>query len=159
MRLCINCNKETSNKRYCSLQCSASGRISSVNKCKCCNQRLGGWYKSREHRTQLCQSCYGKYKVIEYGNKTKLESILECSSYASKHKFSKIRQHAHRISRIHNLYSDSCQGNNCNYNKHTELCHKIPIGNFDDHILLKEINSIDNIVFLCPCCHWELDNL
>ena len=42
--------------------------------------------------------------------------------------------------------------------KHVELCHIKPIASFKDSALLSEVNSKNNIVQLCPNCHWELDH-
>lgn len=47
----------------------------------------------------------------------------------------------------------------CGYSKHTEVCHIKPIASFSDSSLIKEINCVENIIYLCPNCHWELDNL
>ena len=57
-----------------------------------------------------------------------------------------------------------CGGNGCpscakcGYDKHVELCHIKDIANFDDDSLLSEVNSRNNIIQLCPNCHWEFDN-
>ena len=46
----------------------------------------------------------------------------------------------------------------CGYNKHVEVAHKKPVSEFDDNTLVKDINSINNLVGLCPNHHWEFDN-
>ena len=46
----------------------------------------------------------------------------------------------------------------CGYNKHVEVCHIKPVSEFNDSITIQEINSLDNLVGLCPNCHWEFDN-
>jgi hypothetical protein len=50
----------------------------------------------------------------------------------------------------------SCQ--NCGYSKHVEVCHKKAISTFPATALIKEINSLDNLILLCPNCHWEFDH-
>lgn len=50
----------------------------------------------------------------------------------------------------------SCQ--RCSYSKHIELCHIKVIHTFDINSTLGEINSPDNLLILCPNCHWEFDN-
>lgn len=45
----------------------------------------------------------------------------------------------------------------CGYSTYVEICHKKPIRDFDDSATLKEINHLDNLVFLCPNHHKELD--
>ena len=46
----------------------------------------------------------------------------------------------------------------CGYNKHVEVAHKKSVSEFDDNTLIKDINSINNLVGLCPNHHWEFDN-
>jgi hypothetical protein len=54
------------------------------------------------------------------------------------------------------LQTTPCQ--NCGYEKHVELCHKKRITSFSDDTLIGIINSPDNLLVLCPNCHWEYDN-
>jgi Zn finger protein HypA/HybF involved in hydrogenase expression len=46
---------------------------------------------------------------------------------------------------------------NCNYVKHVEVAHLKGISEFDDADMVSVINSLDNMVYLCPNCHWEFD--
>lgn len=47
----------------------------------------------------------------------------------------------------------------CGYDKHTQVCHKKAISDFElSASINEEINHIDNLMVLCPNCHWELDN-
>jgi tryptophan halogenase len=46
----------------------------------------------------------------------------------------------------------------CGYDKHVELCHIKSLSSFGDDSLISEANHKDNIVQLCPNCHWEFDN-
>jgi ribosomal protein L37E len=46
----------------------------------------------------------------------------------------------------------------CGYSKHYEVCHMKAINSFSPSIMISEINNLDNLVALCPNCHWELDN-
>ena len=47
---------------------------------------------------------------------------------------------------------------NCGYDKHVEVCHIKSISEFDKTSLISEINSLDNLIYLCPNCHWEYDH-
>jgi 5-methylcytosine-specific restriction endonuclease McrA len=49
-----------------------------------------------------------------------------------------------------------CQ--NCGYDKHVQICHIKPIKNFEETATLSEVNASDNLVVLCPNCHWEFDH-
>lgn len=46
----------------------------------------------------------------------------------------------------------------CGYNKHVELCHIKPVSNFPLTAKFKEINCEENLIQLCPNCHWEFDH-
>lgn len=46
----------------------------------------------------------------------------------------------------------------CGYSKHVEVCHIKPIASFDDNATIAEINSKENLVCMCPNCHWEFDH-
>ncbi len=46
----------------------------------------------------------------------------------------------------------------CGYSKHYEVCHIKSVSSFSDETKIEEINSIDNLLALCPNCHWEFDN-
>lgn len=46
----------------------------------------------------------------------------------------------------------------CGYENHFEVCHKKSVSSFPENVLILEINSIENLVALCPNHHWEVDN-
>ncbi len=46
----------------------------------------------------------------------------------------------------------------CGYDKHFEVCHIKAISDFDPQTLITEVNKPENLVPLCPNCHWEFDN-
>ena len=46
----------------------------------------------------------------------------------------------------------------CGYDKHYEICHILPINSFTEDSNISEVNDFDNLVALCPNCHWEFDN-
>lgn len=45
----------------------------------------------------------------------------------------------------------------CKYNLYVELCHMKPVSEYDENSTLGEINSPDNLIYLCPNHHKELD--
>ena len=69
---------------------------------------------------------------------------------------SSIATHAKRVY-DNSTKSKECQI--CGYDKHYQVAHIEPVASFSDDALILEINSIDNLVALCPNCHWEFDNL
>lgn len=46
----------------------------------------------------------------------------------------------------------------CGYDKHVEIAHIKSVSSFNDDATIREINSIDNLIALCPNHHWEYDN-
>ena len=46
----------------------------------------------------------------------------------------------------------------CGYDKHIEIAHIKPVSKFDDSATVAEINSIENLIALCPNHHWEYDS-
>lgn len=46
----------------------------------------------------------------------------------------------------------------CGYDKHVEVAHIKPVSGFDENTPIFEINSISNLIALCPNHHWEYDN-
>ena len=45
----------------------------------------------------------------------------------------------------------------CGYDKYYEVCHIKSVSDFSDDSLISEINSLDNLVALCPNHHKEYD--
>lgn len=46
----------------------------------------------------------------------------------------------------------------CGYDKHIQICHIKPVKDFPKDSLISEVNHIDNLLPLCPNCHWEFDH-
>lgn len=46
----------------------------------------------------------------------------------------------------------------CGYDKHIEVAHIKAVSEFDDDVTIREINSIGNLIGLCPNHHWEYDH-
>lgn len=85
--------------------------------------------------------------------KTKGELLSERKNYQSYR--SSIRKFAE------NVYKNSgkqCQCAICGYDKHIEIAHIKAVSDFSDSSTIEEINSIDNLIALCPNHHWEYDN-
>jgi len=152
---CLYCQEKTDNPNFCSRSCAAKinnhkypKRVKKESLCAC--------GENKTKTAKYCRSCSNEQKFLNYGKKTLEESVKESKNYAAKHKYEKIRQHAKRLAEKLNWYT-KCE--KCGYNKHVELCHKKPIHSFNKNTLIEQINSKSNILFLCPNCHWEYDNL
>jgi hypothetical protein len=46
----------------------------------------------------------------------------------------------------------------CGYDKHIEVCHKRALTSFPPETPILVVNAPDNLVGLCPNCHWEFDH-
>ena len=46
----------------------------------------------------------------------------------------------------------------CGYTNHIEVAHIKAVSDFSDNTMIKDINSIENLIALCPNHHWEYDN-
>ena len=46
----------------------------------------------------------------------------------------------------------------CGYDKHVEVAHIKAVSEFEDTATVNEINSVNNLVGLCPNHHWEYDH-
>lgn len=107
--------------------------------------------KYKDKRTLVCKDCNQlkyreKWDTLTIGEKT-----YDKHYYA---KYSYIRYIARTL--MLETGVDSCQ--NCGYNKHYEVCHIKAIASFPYDALIKDINRLDNLIVLCPNCHWEFDN-
>ena len=85
--------------------------------------------------------------------KTKGELFKDRKTWQSAR--SAIRKIAWKTYMTHNP-SPSCAV--CGYDKHVEVAHIKSVAEFDDSATVKEINSIDNLIGLCPNHHWEYDH-
>jgi len=47
---------------------------------------------------------------------------------------------------------------NCNFDEYVECCHIKPISSFPKESFVHDINSPENLVFLCPNCHKLMDS-
>ena len=166
MNKCVNCNKETINRKFCTKSCAGqcNGRLYPKRKkstetvsCKGCNTQI-----LKRLRRQYCEQCrcnstfHGRLKQvndIQIGTFRK-RYLNEKRRTTSKNE--PIRYHCHKMNRELKLTHKHCQV--CGYNAHVQLCHIKPISLFTDTSTLQEINDPKNIVILCPNHHWELDH-
>jgi 5-methylcytosine-specific restriction endonuclease McrA len=47
---------------------------------------------------------------------------------------------------------------NCGYSKFYEVCHIRAVKDFPGTATMSEVHSLDNLIALCPNCHWEFDH-
>lgn len=156
MRKCAydKCGNATENPKYCSRSCAATvnnltpKRVKKVVFCKSCSVEL-----NRTDRS-YCAKCW----PTVYSSRSEARTLQEVRA-ASKNQhsaaaYSSIRQQAR--SKFKDIASSQCA--RCGYHHHVELCHIRAIRDFPPEARIGDINSRDNIIQLCPNCHWEFDN-
>lgn len=156
MNACVCCGKETNNPKYCSRSCAAKTNNKTPKRkltrtCSECDSIV--W----TYRHTKCEKHYKEWKENQYKNKT-IGEYRNMESVKDKHR-SWIHAHIRNFARswLKHLTKQPCR--HCGYDKHVELAHIRAVSEFDDDILLSEVNSENNVLPLCPNCHWEFDNL
>lgn len=161
---CLNCSKKFTKKNseikrepnhLCSRSCSASytNKISPKRglegNCKECNKPI-------HSALTFCKECSNFVRSpikgrFYYDDKT-LEEATREGKKASR--YCTIREYA-RKTLMKSGIEKCCK--NCGYDKHVEVCHIKSISSFDLTTTIREINDLNNLIYLCPNCHWELD--
>lgn len=152
--ICLNCSQETSNPKFCSRSCAAKYNNRAFPKralesiCADCKRPCS---KSRSY----CRSCWKQRQENQFLNRLdtiKLSKLQDKRAYQVN---SQIRTWARQI---YQKSEKPKQCAVCGYDRHYEVCHIKPISDFSPDSLLSDINSLNNLIALCPNHHWELDN-
>ena len=152
MKKCFLCDKETINPKFCSKSCAASYNNKKVPKRKPEHKCLDCGKPITANRAR-CMEHY----LIWIKNKEVKDMTLREAIYDKHHKssaFALVRTRARVVAK--KLGFVECV--KCGYNKHIEVAHIKPISSFSEDILISVINSEENIMPLCPNCHWEYDH-
>ena len=139
--------KSKTGLRFCSRKCSASYTNSKFPKRTCTNLCKCG--KTISSSFSLCKECSSKFYYSDF---TTIDSIREKTDYQ---KSARIRYHA-RKKYLNSDKPKECT--KCGYSKHFEVCHIKAINSFEPTATLGEVNSLTNLIALCPNCHWEFDH-
>jgi hypothetical protein len=146
--LCKCCSKpipyEHRKNRYCDRSCAA--KITNLvpkrklrNRCVTCNKPI-------RCNATYCKSCYRSQLFGE-------QPISYLMRLKGSNKYVSIRQHAHRV-----IKGRTRVCAHCGYDKHVEVCHVKAICKFPPDTLIKVANDPNNLIYLCPNCHWEHDH-
>jgi hypothetical protein len=147
-------------KVFCSRSCAATynntkhPKRTLTKKCILCDNLIPSNLKYCKVCAENNYDTHGgpRKKGIQYTDELTIEHVVKRTG---SNRYDRVRAHAHR------KYKDELNKpvcNACSYDKHVEICHKRPISDFPKTTTLKEVNSKENILFLCPNCHWEYDN-
>ena len=148
MKYCLQCGKNTNNPKFCSRSCAASKnnkvpKRQLQNLCKKCEKPC---LSSRTYCSKQCTYSYRDWDSM---------TLHEVRGIANYQKNSRVRDLARSI------YRKSGKPKHCfvcGYSKHYEVCHIHGISTYELSTPLSVINSIENLIALCPNHHWELDN-
>jgi len=102
----------------------------------------------------FCDACIAHKKHLQ-GKDRNEATIEEIAARKGANHYDQIRGHANSLYKAEKT-NPLCQ--RCGYNKHIEICHIRPISSFPKKTKLKTVNARENILFLCPNCHWEFDH-
>jgi predicted nucleic acid-binding Zn ribbon protein len=146
---CPVCGQKTRNPKFCSRSCAAKWNNVRVPK-----RRPGG-------NCSVCQAAIprrNRYCSQHRPNQPldrsqPIRAIADASEHpACRH--ARLRQDARR----HYLSAFPYRCFRCGYDKHIEVCHKRPLTSFPLETPISVVNSLANLVGLCPNCHWEFDH-
>lgn len=156
IKICLQCSEEYEAKRYsrkfCSRSCSATynnprkdSRSDGLICPKCGGKR--GW------GSKQCGDCRNLETVTRFGER--LLSDVQLNNSASRAKNNQVRRHARRVMGMSGK-PFVCEV--CGWDHTVQVCHIVGIGEFDPHsTLIKEINTLENLIYLCPNHHAMLD--
>lgn len=95
----------------------------------------------------FCQKCRPKQTRIDLSLPIKMFFLGEGSN-----KYARIRIHGRHYNKQRSQYCI-----NCDWKHHVECCHIKPISKFDPETPIGIVNGPNNIMSLCPNCHWLFD--
>jgi rRNA maturation protein Nop10 len=147
---CQNCGSQTDNPRFCSRSCAAQYNNRLHPKRQKRRYYCAGCGTEVAYKRKYCKNCY-PFGLKDYLGVT----IAEIQSKAPFQANARIRQLARRV------YRDSDKPKQCSvcgYSKHFEICHIKAIKDWPTDTPIAVINSLNNLVALCPNCHWEFDH-
>jgi 5-methylcytosine-specific restriction endonuclease McrA len=151
---CIKCKKPTNNPKFCSKACANAHnnhfapKRTKTNQCKKCGVAI---YRQRTY----CKDCWQAKREISMLQNMAGVSLISEYGKRGYQRNSRIRDWARRVF-AGSGYPMRCQ--NCGYEKHVETCHVRPINTFALDTPISAVNHLDNLIALCPNCHWELDH-
>ena len=149
MAVCRTCGRETRNPKFCSRSCAARHNNVLVPKrspggsCSACGSPI-------PRRNKYCPE-HRPNRPLDRSQP--IGAVADGSEHpACRH--ARLRQDARRQYLAAFPYRCSC----CGYDKHIEVCHKRSLTSFPLTTPIAVVNSLDNLVGLCPNCHWEFDH-
>jgi hypothetical protein len=147
--VCPVCGRETRNPLFCSRSCAAKR-----NNVLAPKRRLSG-----QCRVCSCPVPRRNKYCSEHRPDTRLDRSRPIGAVADRSDHSacrhaRLRQDARRVY----LRAFPARCIQCGYDKHIEVCHRRPLTSFPLDTPISVVNSLENLLGLCPNCHWEFDH-
>lgn len=162
---CITCQgelKRRDQKKFCSRSCAAkhNNKVTPKRKKAMRSQQCRGclvviYPNQNSTLNAFCDECREQKKHHRNGIDRGERTIEEVVIRKGTNKYDQIREHAYRIYKNERA-NPLCE--RCNYTRHIEICHIQSVPSFPLNTKLKVVNARENILFLCPNCHWEFDH-
>ncbi len=149
---CLMCEKQTFNPKFCSRSCAASYNNKKVSKRKPEHKCIDCGKSITANRARCMEHYLIWVKEREVKDMTLKEAIYEKHHKSSA--FALVRTRARAYAK--KLGFKECS--KCGYDKHIEIAHIKPISSFSDEVMISVINAKENLMALCPNCHWEYDH-
>lgn len=154
-RECSFCHNEIpkhkdKRQKFCSRSCAASynnAKRIRIHKYECieCGKRL------TNNKTKKCQDCHVHAMEADARARPISEFFVDGASRA---KFNHIRKWARLLMERSNRAKE-CKI--CGFDIVVEVCHLRPINDFPEDTPMGVVNSLDNLIYLCPNHHAMLD--
>jgi predicted restriction endonuclease len=130
-------------------------KVSSVKLKQFCNSSCAAKFNNRNRKRVLSSKKFivKVRRDSSFKLRTKLELFSSRKNWQSAR--SSIRRHAERV------WNESGQKRECSvcgYSLYVEIAHKKAVSDFSDDATIQDINSLDNLMALCPNHHWEFDH-
>jgi hypothetical protein len=135
---CNHSCAQTYNNRLLGRRTSKKGK--NGRKCPFCGGDISKW-------SRMCSDCKSGRLMA------KVKADLKTRPYQSYR--SLIQKNARAVYRNSGLPMKCVV---CGYDKHIDVSHKKSVSSFADDATVEQINSIGNLMALCPNHHWEYDN-
>lgn len=163
-RPCDKCGLPTSNPKFCSRSCAASVTGSTHPKRaayrvkRVCTLCTNSFVCSKEHTsTSYCKPCSDTRKHRKVSSELTIGYYINGHAVKGRHP-SWVRVQIRELNRRSNSRLLKLPCHSCGYGRHVELAHIRPISSFPKSALVREVNHPDNVIQLCPNCHWEFDH-
>lgn len=154
MNRCKNCGAETSNPKFCSRSCSASFNNRGIKR-HGKNGRICPKCKGKKClESNLCHTCYIE-EIYTKRLQEPIKNFFTSNHLHPRFKHNRVRIWAKKLMVYWNI-DKKCKI--CGYNKHVNACHIKSISKFKENTPMGMVNSKENLIYLCPNHHWELDN-